>query len=89
MSDERDVTLWPTRENYERFAALCDDEVPAIFDEFEAQAIERLADLAAQGIVLQKVTFDPDKMAQWCRAHFGRVDAYTRSAYAGFLALAD
>lgn len=89
LSDERDVTLWPTRENYDRFAALCDDEVPSTFDEFEAHALKQLADLAAQGIIIQKIAFNPDKMAQWCRARFGTVNAETRSIYAGFLALSD
>lgn len=89
MDDERDVTLWPTAENYARFAALCDDEVPATFAEFEALATERMAEAASQGHTLEKIAFNPDRMATWCRAHFGRVDAFTRSAYAGFLALSD
>lgn len=87
--DEREVTLWPTRENYARFAALCDDEVPATFDDFEAVANSRLDALAAQGIHMNKIAFDPDKMAQWCRVNCGKVNAYARSLYAGFLALSD
>lgn len=83
------MTLWPTRENYARFAALCDDEVPETFDDFEAHAIAQLAALAEQGIVIEKIAFDPDKMAQWCRVNFGKINASTRSLYAGFLSLAD
>lgn len=86
---ERDVTLWPTAENYPRFVAACDDEVPATFEEFEALAAERMADAESRGFHIEKIAFDPDRMALWCRAHFGRVDAVSRAAYAGFLALSD
>ncbi len=85
----RDVTLWPTPENFDRFAALCDDEVADSFEEFEAAAIAQLDNLAGQGILIDKVAFDPDRMAVWCRANFGKVNAVARSAYAAFLALAD
>ncbi len=89
MTDERDVTLWPTRENYARFAALCDDDVADTFEDFEAAAVIQIAALVAKGISIQKVAFNPDRMAQWCRAHFGQVNAPARAAYAGFLALSD
>lgn len=89
MSPEREVTLWPTRENWDRFAALCDDEVAGSFEEFEEAGNERMRAFARQGINIEKLAFDPDKMAQWCRAHFGQVDGAARAAYAGFLALSD
>lgn len=88
MADERDVTLWPTPENYARFAELCDDEVPANFEEFESAAIVLLDCHAQQGLVVDKVAFDPDKMARWCRAHYGKVDSIARAHYAAFLATA-
>jgi hypothetical protein len=28
-----DVALWPSRENYARFRAVCDDDVAETFDE--------------------------------------------------------
>jgi len=89
MEPERDVALWPSRENYLRFRELCDDDVPETFDEFEASAGDKLRYLANQGIVIVKIAFDPDRMATWCRANFGQVNSEARSHYAGFLALSD
>ena len=68
---QREVVLWPTRENYDRFAELCDDTVAETFDDFERNALATMGNLAAQGIILERVSFDPDRMAQWCRANFG------------------
>lgn len=87
---QREVVLWPSRENYSRFRAVCDDEVPETFDEFERIASSRLRQIQkTYGIVIEKVAFDPDLMAIWCRAHFGEVKANARKAYAGFIALSD
>lgn len=86
MDDQREVTLWPTRENYPRFRAVCDDEVPDTFDEFEAQATAGQAEIEARyGIRIERVDFDPDRLAQWCRVHFGKVNAEARVAYALFI----
>jgi hypothetical protein len=91
MSDDgiRDGVLWPNRESYALFRALCDDDVPETFDEFEALAIPRLKALADDGFILERINFDPDLMAQWCRAHFGKIDAEARKHYAAFLMLSD
>lgn len=89
MKPEREVTIWPTRENFQRFADLCDDEVAGSFEEFEEAAIIALNDLARSGVHIDKIAFDPDKMAQWCRANFGQVDAVARAAYAAFIALSN
>jgi hypothetical protein len=90
MSTDREVALWPSRKNYLRFAAVCDDDIPATFDEFEALATARLAEIEAlHSIIIDKVSFDPDRMEQWCRTNFGKVDSYARKAYANFLALSD
>jgi hypothetical protein len=89
MADERDVTLWPTRENYPRFAALCDDGVPETFDDFEREALAVMEELASDGIVIDRIAFDPDRMAQWCRAHYGQVNSTARAHYAAFIGLAD
>tara|TARA_R110002124_G_scaffold258287_1_gene424080 strand:- start:107 stop:373 length:267 start_codon:yes stop_codon:yes gene_type:complete len=86
---QREVVLWPTRENYDRFAELCDDTVAETFDDFERNALATMGNLAAQGIILERVSFDPDRMAQWCRANFGKVNAHTRCCYAAFIALVD
>jgi hypothetical protein len=90
MEPEREVTLWPSRENYSRFRSVCDDEVPETFDEFEAIADQRLLHIRDTfGILIEKVAFDPDQMALWCRTHFGEVNAEARRAYAGFISLSD
>jgi hypothetical protein len=90
MEPEREVTLWPSRENYSRFRSVCDDEVPETFDEFEAIAGQRLLHIRDTfGILIEKVAFDHDQMALWCRAHFGKVNAEARRAYAGFISLSD
>jgi hypothetical protein len=90
MEPEREVTLWPSRENYSRFRAVCDDEVPETFDEFESVAGQRLAHIKDTfGILIEKVAFDPDRMALWCRANFGAVNAEARRAYAAFICLSD
>jgi hypothetical protein len=89
MTDQREVTLWPSRDDYPRFRELCDDKISDTFDEFESLAGKRLAELAKQGINIEKLAFDPDRMSQWCRSHFGKVDASTRRLYANFIALSD
>ncbi len=89
MADERNVALWPTRQNYARFAALCDDKVAPDFDDFARVANAQIVALAIRGVHIHKIAFDPDRMAQWCRANCGKVDADARAYYASFLALAD
>lgn len=89
MKNQREVALWPTKDNYEHFAALCDDSVPSNFDDFERQATAAIERMAAQGVVIEKIAFNPDKMAQWCRANCGQIDANARAQYAAFLALSD
>ena len=87
---DREVVLWPSSDNYDEFRRLCDDEVPATFNEFEALAGPRLAHVEkTYGIKLDKLSFDPQRMATWCRAHYGKVDAEARKSYAGYLALQD
>jgi hypothetical protein len=88
MSNVPDVTLWPSRENYARFRALCDDEVPETFDEFEIAATRQLKAMAREGIHVQRLAFDPDEVAAWCRTHYGNVNSYARMGYAAHIALA-
>ena len=78
--------LWPTRENYERFRAACDDILPAKFDDFMlAIARQRKRSGTSTDPGTAKVDFDPDAMADWCRQNFGRIDATARRCYAAFL----
>lgn len=90
MPAERNVTLWPTKANYARFHELCDDETPDTFEEFQSTAEHRIIELKrAQGITIEKVLFDPDAMAVWCKANHGGVNAMSRRFYAAFLTLSD
>jgi hypothetical protein len=89
MEDIPDVTLWPSRENYARFRAVCDDSVPDTFDDFEVLAGGRLAEMEKQGIHIRKIAFDADRMAQWCRVNLGKVDGEARRQYAAMIALSD
>ncbi len=88
MSSElqREVALWPTKENYDRFRSLCDDEVAATFAEFEYIAHARIYYIETKfKIGTEKVPFDPERMAIWCRANCGKVDAAARRLYAAFI----
>jgi hypothetical protein len=89
-NEQREVTLWPSKENYPQFRALCDDDVPETFDEFAVLANRRLQHVQEiHGVVLDKLAFDPDRMAAWCRARFGTVDAEARRHYAASIARAN
>jgi hypothetical protein len=86
----RDVVLWPTEGNYHRFRELCDDEVAATFEEFAKLANTRIQYIQNKmGITIDRISFDPDQMAQWCRAHFETVNAESRAADAAFLTFVD
>lgn len=88
MNIEREVTLWPSRENYARFRAVCDDKMPETFDEFETAAAAQQAHFEAlHGIKIDRLAFDPDKMALWCRNRFGQVNGEARVAYAMHIAV--
>jgi hypothetical protein len=90
IEPNREVTLWPSKENYARFKVVCDDTIPDTFEEFEALASERLEIIKnTHGIVIEKLAFDPDRMALWCRENCGRIDANARSIYAGVLSLSN
>ncbi|THD79221.1 MAG: hypothetical protein E7812_09055 [Phenylobacterium sp.] len=90
MAAQREVTLWPSPENYARFRSVCDDSVPDTFEEFQSLATARMAEIEKrEGIKIEKIAFDPDRMAQWCRANFGKVDSNTRGLYAAFISLSD
>jgi hypothetical protein len=89
MNDIPDVALWPSRENYARFRAVCDDDVPKTFDEFEVAATAQLAAMAREGIFVQRIAFDPNKLAAWCRERHHKVDGIARAEYAAFIFPAD
>ena len=90
MMAEQDVALWPTQSNYERFRDLCDNEVPSYFEEFESIANSRIDVLRREHeVIIEKMLFDPEAMAIWCRANFGKIDAEARRHYAAVLRLSN
>ncbi|PCG09687.1 hypothetical protein COA17_07485 [Sphingomonas ginsenosidimutans] len=74
--------LWPTPENYARYVAVSDDRMHPTHAAFVAANAPKIEALAARGIIVQRVEFDPDEMAAWCRREFGAVNAEARGAYA-------
>ena len=77
--------LWPDAQNYTRFRQICSDEMPDTIEAYHALAGRYLDELAAQGIVAERLAFDPDALAAWAAARGKQVDSQTRAAYAGFL----
>ena len=74
--------LWPSAENYARYVAVSDDRMHPTHSAFVAANDPKIETLAARGIIVKRVEFDPDEMAAWCRRERGCVDANARGAYA-------
>ena len=81
------VVLWPREEDYPRFVEVSDDIGITVYEDFVARAQPMVDALRAQGFNVIIVEPDPDDMAAWCRANFGKVNTNARAAYAGFVAL--
>ena len=79
--------LWPDAENYPRFRQVCSDEMPETVEAYHALAGRYLDELAGQGIVAERLAFDPDALAAWAAARGEQVDSRSRAAYAAFLML--
>jgi len=79
--------LWPDAQNYARFKQVCVEEMPDTVEAYHALAGSYLDELAAQGIVAERLAFDPDALAAWAAARGKQVNSQTRAAYAGFLML--
>jgi hypothetical protein len=65
--------LWPDAGNYARFRELC------------ANAERYFDALAARGIAVERIPFDPDALAAWAAQRGVEVDSQARAAYAGIL----
>jgi hypothetical protein len=51
------------------------------YAEWEAAAMERLAELRALGMLVQPVPVDIDELAQWCRERHQAMDGKARSQF--------
>jgi hypothetical protein len=91
--DREDVTmpvdgvgaLWPNAENYARFREVCVEEMPETVEAYHANAARHFEALAAKGIAVERIPFDPDALAAWAAARGAEVNSQTRAAYAGVL----
>ena len=79
------AVIWPSKQNYSRFREVCGSDVHDTYEEFAASAQPKLDAHAAQGQLFEKLDIDPDAMADWCRANFGKIDAESRASYATFV----
>ena len=77
--------LWPSAENYGRFAAVCPDIKQATWDDYVAMAAPKIAQLRAQGVDMVQLDFDPDALVRWCQANGAEVNSNGRAGYAGAL----
>jgi hypothetical protein len=78
-------TLWPTAENYDRFVAVCNDDMPKTHAAYVANHTERLESHGLQNNVVHRLDFDPAELEKWCKARTGQVDSKGRAEYAAFL----
>jgi hypothetical protein len=77
---------WFRAEDYQRIREISDDEMLPTFEEFEARMAARMPQIAAQlgsGIILEKVTIEPDELLAFAREHHsGKINSHVRSEFA-------
>lgn len=78
--------LWLRPEDYPRFREIFDD-VDDTFDEWRARMERRLAEVRVDGVEIERMLIDPDKLVEWCRENGRTVDANARALYPAYLAL--
>jgi hypothetical protein len=74
---------WYRADQWERLRSLAADAhvLHDTYAEWEAAALERLADFRARGMLIEPVPVDIDELAQWCREHHQAMDGKARSAF--------
>jgi len=77
--------LWPSAENYARFKEACADQMPDTVEEYRASAGAHLDALAARGVAVTRLSFDPDDLAAWAAKQGTPVNSRARAAFAGLL----
>ena len=77
---------WFRAESYQRIREISDDDMVPTFEEFESKNAERLAQLRARGVILEKVIVDPDELLAFARQrHGGKIDSNVRAEFAAWL----
>jgi len=74
---------WLRRDDYQTFKRLSPDDpdLPDTYDEWLKLASEQINNLKANGIVVKKVTIDPEEFAVYCRASGINPNTHTRAAF--------
>lgn len=78
------AAAWFRRQDYDAVKALAphDPNLPDAFDEWLDLATQQLAQLEAEGVVVEKVVVEPRQFAAWCRRRKVEPDQHARAAYA-------
>ena len=56
------AVAWFRAESYQRIREVCSDEMIPTFEAFDAKMTKAIADLAARGVVGEKVVIEPDEL---------------------------
>jgi hypothetical protein len=74
---------WYRADQWQRFRALASDidALHETYAEWETNAIEKLRELHALGIVARAVPIDVDELAQWCRERNLALDSAARAQF--------
>jgi hypothetical protein len=74
---------WFRPEQWSRLLEISEDraDLEETFAEWESLAEEKLRDLRAQGLDVEKVTIDVEKLLVWCKGRGLSVNASARSQY--------
>ncbi len=74
---------WYRADQWQRLRSLAADAhvLHDTYAEWEAAAMERLAELRALGMLAQPVPIDIDELAQWCRERHQAMDGKARSLF--------
>ncbi len=83
------AVLWPEPEQYARFREICSDEIHDTIEDYRARVGPKLEQLAARGIPVRKVSFDPEELLAFAQANGREVDSEARAQYGAWLLLAE
>jgi hypothetical protein len=74
---------WYRADQWQRLRSLAADAhvLHDTYAEWEASAMERLADFRARGMLVQPVPVDIDELVQWCRERHKAMDGKARSQF--------
>lgn len=80
------AVLWPDESNYARFLEISGGELAPTVERYKASADKTLKEAERRGVTVHRVSFDPDKLAEWARREGRPVDAEARQLFAVMLA---